>query len=669
MAYTTDDYVKAIQAAESAGDTESARKLTQAMAQAMQQPRQLRVAPAEAPALEQRQQQAGLAATAAQGLTLGMADELAGLTGGPEAQQRMRRQVAQFRQRSPYLAIGAEMAGGIPLGLGIGAGLRQLGAAGRAMAAPAMTPQAGLGAAQGAVYGAGVGRTPAERVRGGVVGAGLGAVGGAVAAPLAGAITRRFSPGMEAQKLIRENMRQDLGRTPTAIDFAEMQYRAGQQPQRTLAEIAGPTTEDLARTSAKMPAGGARRLAEETLEIRRQGATNRLIKSLQETTGSREDYWRNIRNLEAKAKQDAKPLYDAARAAEFVPDEELMDLAARGVDTGEIKAGYEAARRQTRLREGKQIPTWKELTEEGGPGLENLDMETWDWVKRGLDARYKKVVRQDPAMAAAIWDYRQQLVAKLDDMVPDYREARRLYAGPMEQRDAQLAGRNIFKEDAEYTEEFVAELSRGEKDAYITGAVQAIKDKLKSVPVEGGMPRFTQLGFDRLRAAFPSDEAAGEFLRQVLDERDMQRFRNMILSGSPTAEIMASQEQAGRTLGVAGGIGQVLTGQPMEGVRTVAGAMRPRRAVTIPERINRPLSQMLFAQGQAVAPALRQMQALPYVPTLLPPTLTTEGTIFASQAQPRPNPAQEKVPAGKRGDPELEELRRRLGPDYEILED
>lgn len=585
----------------------------------------------------------GLEAAIAQGATLGLADELVGAIAGPQAMQGMRENLASFRRESPYMATGMEMLGGLPTGLGVAAGLGRmaqaggrLGSIGRTMTAPTIPGQAGLGAAEGAVIGAASGETPAERLVGGVTGAGLGAVGGTVAAPISGALTRRFAPGREAEKLVTSAMRQDIGRTPTYRDFAELNLKARRWPERTLAELSGPTTEDLARTSAKVPTGGARTLAEEMLEARRRGSTDRLIAQLRESTGSRADYWRNIEALEQQAKRDASPLYDAARAAPFEPDADLMELAARGVDTGEIKAGYEAARRQARLREGKKIPTWKELTGEDGLGMEDLDLETWDWIKRGLDARYKKVVRQDPAMAAAIWDYRQQLVRKLDEMVPEYREARRLYAGPMEQREAQQAGRNIFREDAEYTEDFIGDMSQGEKDAYIVGAVQAIKDKLKSVPVEGGMPRFTQLAFDRLRNAFPDDEAADTFLNAVLGERDMQRFRNMVLGGSPTAEIMASQEQAGRALGAAGGVGQILGGQPIEGARTIAANVLPRRAATIPPAINDPLSRILFARGPSgIPPVLQALERPAIMPSLLAPTITTEASILANQLRQR----------------------------------
>lgn len=627
MAYTLEEFETAISNAEASGDEAAATKLRAAAATAMQ---------ASAAATG-----TGAMATAMQGLSLGTADELAGLVGGPGAREAARAQVAGYRQQNPGLAVGLELAGALPTALGSGAGLARMaqlpgrmGRVGKALTTPAMLPQAALGGAEGAVAGAAQGTTGPERLKGGLVGGALGATTAGLATPVTGALTRRFAPGMEAEKLITGAMRQDLGgRTPTATDLAMMQARAGQQPQRTLAEVAGPTVEDLARTSAKVPTGGARQVAEAVLEPRRQRSTERLIESLRESTGSREDYWKNIRNLESQAKRDAKPLYEAARAAPFDPDDDLMELAARGVDTGEIKAGYEAARRQARLREGEKIQTWRELTGDDGMGLEDLNLETWDWIKRGLDARYKKVVRQDPAMAAAIWDYRQQVVRKLDEMVPEYRQARASYAGPMEQRDAQQAGRNVFKEDSEFTEEFISELSQGEKDAYITGAVQAIKDKLKSVPVEGGMPRFTQLAFDRLRNAFPSDEAADAFLASVLSERDMQRFRNMVLSGSPTAEIMASQEQAGRALGAAGGIGQVLGGQPVEGARTLAANLLPRRAATIPEHINNPLSRMLFSQGAAIPPVLQRLQAPPMVPRLLGPTTTLEAAMLANQAQ------------------------------------
>ena len=142
---------------------------------------------------------AGFARTAAQGATFGLSDELAGLAaalpGGKtpeEARAGARQNLAQYREDHPGMAIGAEMLGGLATGLlvpggaaraipTLGRGLRSARAGQRALAA------GGLGAAEGALYGAGQadeGGRLGGAVKGGLAGGLLGGgIGAAMPAP------------------------------------------------------------------------------------------------------------------------------------------------------------------------------------------------------------------------------------------------------------------------------------------------------------------------------------------------------------------------------------------------------------------------------------------------------------------------------------------------------
>ena len=137
---------------------------------------------------------AGFARTAAQGATFGLSDELAGLIarlpGGKtpeEATAEARQNLAQYRKAHPGMAIGAEVLGGLVSGLlvpggaarvipTLGRGLRSARAGQRALSA------GGLGAAEGALYGAGsadeggrLGGAAYGGLAGGLLGGGIGA--------------------------------------------------------------------------------------------------------------------------------------------------------------------------------------------------------------------------------------------------------------------------------------------------------------------------------------------------------------------------------------------------------------------------------------------------------------------------------------------------------------
>ena len=171
----------------------------------------------------------GFLRTAAQGATLGFSDELAGLLkgftpGGPkgfkagykEGVEGERGKLHAYREQNPLGAIGAEALGGLGTGFGLAGGARAIGArvlpkavglAGKAKPglvgkvtpgagqrsvqatraaqvaeeggglAGRMLGSAGIGAAEGAVYGVGVGEENLKsRATSGLLGAGMGAV-------------------------------------------------------------------------------------------------------------------------------------------------------------------------------------------------------------------------------------------------------------------------------------------------------------------------------------------------------------------------------------------------------------------------------------------------------------------------------------------------------------
>lgn len=613
---------QALQNAKASDRTDDVQVLQAALGQAMQK--------------QARAMGRGFERAVTQGATFGFGEELESkLTGQPVGE--IREEIKAYRQAAPMASVGGELLGGGMLGAGTGAGLlRAGGRAGRALTSPGLAPSAVLGAGEGALYGIGTGETPEQRIMGGMVGAGLGGVAGGMSAPLIGAMTSRLRPGMEAERMVERAVGRDIGRAPTAIDFDVMSTKAGRQPQLTMAETGGATLEDLARTSASMPTGGARQTAEQILDERMRTSTQRLMDSIKAATGSKSKYWQNIRRLEKEAKETAAPLYKQAYQADFLPDDELVSIVQNGMDSGYLRTAYNRAKRIASL-EGERLPKWKDIVDKGdkdivdeGDIAKTLNLKTYDWMKRGLDAQYKALVRRSPEEARALWIYRQELVEKLDDLAPEYSKARAAYAGPMAQKEAQESGANILKEDAELSDEIVANMSQAEKEAYVIGATNALANRIKNVPPEGGQVRITELAFDRLRPAFPDDKSFMAFRDAVMQERSMQKFRNLVLSGSPTARIMASQEDVPRSMGVGAGIGQALGGQPIAGAQTVLSALRPPTAATIPDYINRRLAPMLFGQGPQAASALQKLQRPAMIPRMLGPVTTTEAALLSN---------------------------------------
>lgn len=137
----------------------------------------------------------GLTRAAAQGLTFGFGDEIeAGakyLAGGKYRDEldRSRRKLSRFKEKHPWLAPAAELAGGVVVPIGAGANIARQGLTLRNVGRGAVS----IGAPAGALYGVGTAEgisSPEEAIAPAAQGALAGAVGYGVAAPVGHAVGR-----------------------------------------------------------------------------------------------------------------------------------------------------------------------------------------------------------------------------------------------------------------------------------------------------------------------------------------------------------------------------------------------------------------------------------------------------------------------------------------------
>ena len=145
--------------------------------------------------------------------------------------------------------------------------------------------------------------------------------------------------------------------------------------------------------------------------------------------------------------------------------------------------------------------------------------------------------------------YREAKKAKnvlLEAMSPKgsfYDRARQIYSDESLISDAAEAGRDLFKPsiDVEELLEQFERFSEAERDAYLLGAAKAIRGKLMGVV--GGLPgqqasvariaRTPELR-ERLRAAFPDEDAYEEFMDIVAREQTFQDTATSVLRQSAT---------------------------------------------------------------------------------------------------------------------------------------
>ena len=482
---------------------------------------------------------------ALQGATFGFADEIgAGIaavpasvaTGRPlgETYRDMHTSLAgereQYQKAHPGEALGLEVAGAIPTGLASGA--KVLGA--KALAnVPRWAATAGVGAGEGALYGAGA-ADPGDTVSGAVKG---GAIGG-VAAPVAGAV------GQAAGNVLK----------PIARSFSEhMRYTPKSQAVEVLqrvADDAGLTVDDIVEQYKKLGADGslvdvdenfrglmralsdrsgtAKREARNVLESRQLDSVDRLIAKIEKTTGKKAgEFGDTVKSLKAERVEKASPLYDESWAAQ--PSQEMLDLAAS-------RPSLKSA-----LKKGERL-----ASDEGEDVTDSL-FRQFHYAKMAIDDSVGKAVRAGNGnQARVLIKLKNDLLEAMDNASPSYKQARDLYAGDSELLNAAEQGSKIFKLRPDEIDDIAAKMGQSEKELFKHGAVKAVIDKLEDSQLTHDNTRKlinSKTMQRKLSSLFDSPDDMRDFAQQAVREREFARTRQVVAGGSPTSQNTQMQKQ------------------------------------------------------------------------------------------------------------------------------
>lgn len=581
------------------------------------------------------------------GLTWGWSDELGGvgarlghglakLTGniapgrenlGPQVAEqetaRQRADLAAFRERNPWTSTGIELAGSLVSG-GPLAKLATAPAA-AAKAAP-LLPTAGrlaaLGAGEGALAGAGA--ADENKLFGGLLGSALGGtMGGAL--PLAG-----LGLSVGGQKLgnFASNLKSRLTAEPTTragrvigeylsdagITPVQLQSRMRQLgPQGTLIEAAGEAGTTLAQGLGELDPVRVRSVAERALGSRLGGMNQRVREAVARTTGVTERLQPSLDAVRARQVSISKPLYDAADAVEIPLTGKLKNLLARP----SVKDAFSRAKRIA-ADQGEELPPLFKLDELGEWEKAGVmpDMKAWDRIKRGLDniidGEIDPVTGRMSDNGRVVSGIKRELLSELDDINPAYKRARQAFAGDAAIESAMRHGERFLTMKTRDVHSAVADLTPSEREAFLTGAVEAIREKIgraRSGDMAGFRALETDNAMEKLRAVFPPGKegtrALADLMRSIRNERTLKETHSAVLRGSQTAPRAA----AGRALGL--DVADPTTAEMLNApVRTgVLGAVN--KALRAMGRESQPtveaLTDMAFSSGNA-ANIIAEMQ-------------------------------------------------------------
>jgi hypothetical protein len=513
---------------------------------------------------------ARLAMTAAQGPTLGFADELAGALQAPFIRQQgesiadaytrgrdvYRSGVESYQQEQPIGSAVAQGVASLPLGmLNIGRSIAP-------QAGPVMRA-VGAGGLFGAIAGAGQAETPEqipqEALTSGATSAVLGGTTEGImkaVRPVAGAVKA------QAGRIIPESVRELAG--GSSVDLArrrvaQAMLRDGATPDQVtarmsklgddaiLAESAGFNTRDLLDTMATLP-GRTKNYTEDLIRQRQSQRGGRIAGSAQQQlspTGAR--LADSVESLITKRDVDATPLYNQLKTVNITLDDDLKQI----LDASKKLGAFARAEKiSTGLREPFSLQNFQKATD--------VSMTDLDKVKRGIDdiISSKSATNERGEInefGRSVVKLKQDLLKRLDDATIDpdtgsslYKSARNAYAGPSALITAAELGRTVLNKPAATIKTLVKDMSDSELESFRVGAYEGLRDLAGT---QSGQTRLLNMWKEpatqeRLKQIFPSERSYREFASSVAAEARKKDIQS-VGRGSATAAREARMEDVG----------------------------------------------------------------------------------------------------------------------------
>ena len=505
------------------------------------------------------------ARTLARGVTLNYADELAAagnatvgsVTGQPgtwserynQNLQTERARDAAFDARNPVASLAGQVAGGVLMGGPVLSGARSL--------TGAMMRGAATGAGYGGVAGfgageGGIGNRAINAGEGALIGAGIGAAVPAAmagAAGVAGLAARTVNPASrnaDAQRLLLRDLARD-GVTPQ--ELAQSATAAGNAPV-ALVDLAGENVRGAGQAVARMPGEGQRLAADLLRERAGPQQTERLRQSIREAV-SGEDFNETMARTIDRRRAEAGPNYERAYAVTLPADERLQSFLADPDIRRGVLDGVASARREALARgEPFDLAAYGVRQGDGG-ALELIEGATptrlIDAAKRGLD-QLEEGARNGVGAATSksreISELRRALLARVDELNPDYAVARQAFAGKSALLDAAQEGRRlatIRPEDFDMSVADIRRMTQSERDFFRMGVARGLVDRINSAADGAEATRLRQLFGspfmrEKLAATFDNPADYERFARTMQQEIGIASTNRAIdpRGGSPT---------------------------------------------------------------------------------------------------------------------------------------
>jgi len=294
-------------------------------------------------------------------------------------------------------------------------------------------------------------------------------------------------------------------------------------------------------TTATMTGSVSTKVAKKQ-ELLKNKEAQRMLGYAEEAIGKgRPDFNNTISNLEQKALADSKPYYDQLKGVSVGVDDGLRTLLERA------KPFFNQSNLRATVSGDKTNSLDDVLS-----GGQNIKLEKLDILKQTLyDMESSLKQSGERGFSRSVGNLRKDLIAKINELSPKtqsgesvYKLANEAYSSPKQMQDAVILGRDALKMDAMDLRDELATMGKSDKDAFMLGVFQGLKDKI------GG-----KAGRSEIMGAF-ENPAIAEKLKTALG-KDYRKFASPVAAefrlrkfygvggNSKTAQRLAGMEDLG----------------------------------------------------------------------------------------------------------------------------
>jgi hypothetical protein len=518
----------------------------------------------------------GVGRSLLQGLTFGFADEIeaalpsavTGLKGDYEQRVgQIRAGQKAFEGREPTTAMVAEMVGALPtLAIPVlGAGrVAQVGARAPSLART-MAAGSGIGAAEGVLGAAGRSESMEDFTGRALVEGGLGAGLGGLAPPLVAGAGRIGRIGRSPETRSLESLSRAIPETEMPRIQAEVESRiargeTGEMVPETLADITGAT----AQRELRGARGASPEIQAEVDPMMRQRFETqapRIEREVERGVGVRPEEATDLNSLIQRQERQAADSYENLRqqyqAVDVSDMRGLFNSPAfqrnynRVIQTMQNRAASgQIDENVLRQLEGKMTYEDFMAAIRRGDQVE-VPFDFLERMKRRISSESQVAKRAgDTETAGELGDLARSFTQRIDEKVPEYAQARNLFAGQAEVAEALEEGAGFLRQTPATVQSTLEKLTDSEKRAYLTGAVGALRNSIEGVRDRADLvQRLVGTPANRKRLATlmggEDSPAFREFENALRREARMVETKNIVTGGSQTAAYLRDIERSG----------------------------------------------------------------------------------------------------------------------------